>query len=147
VLHPDRYRAHDAPITVQFTETDGDILHEDTMGELELQVWRTVLRGGGEVLTDLAIGWGGDRLRVYGPQGDPALVLVTVWDDTTSARRFADGPAGRFAELARPGYRTRVDRIALDRRPAVRVVSAPEGWERWSRLPEARVLEPQEALR
>lgn len=137
ILHPERYQAGDAPIPVRFADSAPGVLHEDTMGELELQVWNAVLRGGGEVLTDLAIGWGGDRFRVYATPGGPALVLYTVWDDSVSARRFATGPARRYAELPKPGYRTTVDTLTLASRAAVRVVRAPEGWARWSDPPRA----------
>ncbi|MGE0553784.1 MAG: hypothetical protein AB7R55_10190 [Gemmatimonadales bacterium] len=139
ILHPDRYRAHDEPLPVRFEEPADGVLHEDTMGELEIQVWRTVLRGGGEVLTDLAIGWGGDRYRLYDSPVGPALVLYIAWDDSSSARRFADGPAARFAEEGRPGYRTTVARLTLDGHPVVRVVRAPEAWSRWADLPRVRV--------
>jgi len=140
ILHPDRYRAHDEPLAVRFAEPSDGVLHEDTMGELEIQIWRTILRGGGEVLTDLAIGWGGDRYRLYDSSVGPALVLYIAWDDSSSARRFADGPAKRFSEEGRTGYRTAVERLSLDGHPTVRVVRAPEEWSRWGDLPRARIV-------
>jgi hypothetical protein len=139
ILHPDRYRAGDAPVPVRFADSAAGVLHEDTMGELELQVWNTVLRGGGEVLTSLALGWGGDRFRVYDTPAGPALVLYTVWDDSVAARRFASGPARRYADQPRAGYRTAVDTLTLGGRPAVRVTRAPAAWDRWAALPAARV--------
>jgi hypothetical protein len=139
ILPPDRYSAGDEPVTVRFVEPADDVMHEDTMGELELQIWSTEIRGGGEVLTDIAIGWGGDRYRVLRTPDGPALVLQTVWDDSVSARRFATGPARRFADQPRPGYRTTVDTTTLGGRAGVRVVRAPTQWSRWSSLPEAVV--------
>jgi hypothetical protein len=139
ILHPDRYASGDEPVTVRFVEPADDVLHEDTMGELELQIWSTEIRGGGEVLTDLAIGWGGDRFRVLRTPDGPALILQTVWDDSVSARRFATGPARRFADQPRPGYRTTVDTMTLGGYAGVRVVRAPTQWSRWSSLPEAVV--------
>jgi hypothetical protein len=137
VLHPERYLRNDRPISVEFTESKEDVIHEDTMGELELQIWSTQMRGGGEVLTDLPLGWGGDRFRVYQTDLGPALVLYAVWDDSSSARRFTQGPAARFASHQRPGYRTRVDPLALDGRLATRIVRAPASWPRWTNLPKA----------
>ena len=139
ILHPDRYLANDRPIDVQFAEPrDAEVLHEDTMGEFELQIWATQMRNGGEVLTDLPMGWAGDRFRVYRTPAGPALVLSTVWDDSTAARRFAKLTATRFVNRPRPGYRTTADLLPLVVRPTVRIVRAPEAWARWSSLPALR---------
>ena len=139
ILHPDRYLANDRPIDVQFAEPrDAEVLHEDTMGEFELQIWATQMRNGGEVLTDLPMGWAGDRFRVYRTPAGPALVLYTVWDDSTAARRFAKLTATRFVNRPRPGYRTTADLLSLVGRPTVRIVRAPEAWTRWSSLPALR---------
>jgi hypothetical protein len=138
ILHPARYEKHDQPISVRFREGNDGVLYEDTMGEMEIQVLTAALRGGGEVLTDLPLGWGGDRFRVYRTATGPALVWHTVWDDSASARRFVTGAGQRFAARSRPGYRTTVEPESLDGRPAVRVVRAPTGWDRWARLPEAQ---------
>jgi hypothetical protein len=142
VIHPARYLKRDLPVPVAFVDGSEDVLHEDTMGELELQIWATELRGGGEVLAELPLGWGGDRFRVYRSADGPALVHYTVWDDSTSARRFATLAGTRFVARARRGYRTEVVQLEVGGRPAVRVVRAPEGWTRWNRLPEPRVDGP-----
>jgi hypothetical protein len=139
ILHPDRYLANDQPQTVEFTEArDGDVLHEDTMGEFELQIWATQMRNGTEVLTDLPIGWAGDRFRVYRTPAGPALVLYTQWEDSTAARRFATLTGTRFVSRSRPGYRTTAEMLPNEARPTVRVVRAPEAWTRWSSLPASR---------
>jgi hypothetical protein len=139
ILHPDRYLRNDRPLTVRFTDSTDTVLHQDTMGELELQIWSSAVRGGGEVQPDLAIGWGGDRYRVYQTPNGPALVLYTVWDDSVAARAFAAGPAARFTARPRPGYRTTSDQLELGGRFAVRIVRAPEQWALWSKLPEVEV--------
>ncbi len=140
ILHPDRYLANDGPVPLEFAEPrDGGVLHEDTMGELELQIWSAQLRGGGEVLDDLPLGWGGDRFRVYRTASGPALVLYTVWDDSTAGRRFATLTGSRFVDRSRVGYRTEVVALSLGGRSAVRIVRAPDGWDRWVSLPEARI--------
>jgi hypothetical protein len=141
VIHPDRYLGRDLPVSVAFADSAprDSVVHEDTMGELELQIWSAEMRGGGEVLTEVPLGWGGDRFRVYQTEGGPALVLVTVWDDSTAARRFAAGPAARFAARTKVGYRTAIDILSLGGRPAVRIVRAPDRWARWNELPAVRV--------
>lgn len=139
ILHPERYLAADQPKPVAFADSVGEVIHEDTMGELELQIWSTQLRGGGEVLDDFAIGWGGDRYRVYRTAEGPALVLYTAWDDSTAARRFATGTGARFRDRARPGYRTEVTQLGPEAGGMVRVVRAPDGWIGWGLMPAARV--------
>jgi len=135
ILHPDRYTAGDAPLTLRFADSTADVLFEDTLGELEVQVLATVVRGGGEVLTDAPIGWGGDRFRVYRSAGGPALVWYSSWDDASSAARFLGGPGARLLTRERAGYRTSVEGLAGAARPTLRVVIAPSAWERWSALP------------
>jgi hypothetical protein len=138
ILHPDRYAQGDAPVPVRFGEDAEAPLFEDTLGELEIQVLATVLRGGGEVLTGTPIGWGGDRFRVYRTAAGPALVWYTVWDDEASAARFMGGPGARLGERSRPGYRTAITRVTGASRPAVRTVIAPVGWARWGGIPALR---------
>ena len=77
-------------------DSTGDVIYEDTMGELEIQVFATVMRGGGEVLTSTPIGWGGDRFRVYRTPAGPALVWYLRWDDAQSAARFVGADSVRW---------------------------------------------------
>jgi hypothetical protein len=112
------------------------------MGELELAIWATEMRGGGEVLANESLGWGGDRVRVTTTPAGPALVLYTVWDDSTAARRFATGPGARFEGAPRPGYRTTVVRLVLDGRSMVRVIRAPIGWDGWAAPPRVELQSP-----
>lgn len=137
ILHPDRYAAGDQPVPVRFAGDSAGVLYEDTLGELEIQLLATQLRGGGEVLT-APIGWGGDRFRIYGTAAGPALVWVVVWDDARSAARFLGGPGARLAASTRTGYRVEVREAAGAARPAVQVVIAPAGWARWEALPAIR---------
>ena len=135
ILHPERYQSGDQPMAVAFADSSDGVLYEDTIGELEIQVLATVLRGGGEVLTEAPIGWGGDRFRVYRSEGGPALVWLIAWDDTQSAARFGGGVGTRLAARRRAGYRTLVEPVAGAARPTFRVVIAPEAWSGWARLP------------
>jgi hypothetical protein len=135
ILHPARYARGDTPVPVRFAEDAEAPLFEDTLGELEIQVLATILRGGGEVLTGSAIGWGGDRFRAYRTPGGPALVWYTVWDNEVDAARFLGGPGARLGARSRPNYRTSVTRVADAPRPTIRVVIAPVAWGRWGRIP------------
>jgi len=139
ILHPARYQAGDQPIRVRFADSSAtDFLYEDTLGEFEVQLVATVLRGGGEVLTQEPIGWGGDRFRVYRTPSGPALIWYSVWDDPASATRFQGGIGARLMARPRAAYRTAVDALAGAARPTVRVVIAPEAWTRWRSLPPLR---------
>lgn len=135
ILHPDRYARGDPPLPVRFDDDGEAPLFEDTLGELEIQILGTVLRGGGEVLTGGVLGWGGDRFRVYRTAAGPALVWYIVWDDERSAERFLGGPGMRLGERSRPGYRTSLTRVAAAVRPTIQVVIAPIGWTRSGKIP------------
>jgi len=137
ILHPDRYARGDQPIPVRFDDAEPP-LYEDTMGEREIQVLATVLRGGGEVLEDGALGWGGDRFRAYRTPGGPALVWYIAWDDAASAQRFMSAAGARLAQRQRAGYRSSVDSVAGSVQPTIRVVIAPVAWNRWNSVPALR---------
>lgn len=134
ILHPDRYERGDQPVPLRFDGAEKP-LYEDTLGEREIQLLATVLRGGGEVLADAGLGWGGDRFRVYRTPAGPALVWYVVWDDDAALERFMGSAGARLAERKRPGYRTAVTRVAGAPRPTIQVVIAPVSWTRWGSLP------------
>jgi hypothetical protein len=134
ILHVDRYARGDQPVPLRFDDAD-PALYEDTLGELDIQVLATVLRGGGEVLDDAPIGWGGDRFRTYRTPAGPALVWYIAWDDEAAAVRFMGGPGARLAARQRTGYRTTVTRVTGAPHPTTQIVIAPTGWPRWNSLP------------
>lgn len=134
ILHPERYNAGDMPIELVFADSATTPLHEDTLGEMELHILGSNLRGG-EVITSLAAGWGGDRYRVYDSPEGTALVWWTVWDSETSARRFRINVGNRLVAQGRPGYRVNADSSQVEGRPANRVVIAPTGWAGWDAVP------------
>ncbi len=135
ILHPDRYAAKDMPVVVRFTDDTTGVLHEDTFGEFEIAVLRSVLVGINEVPTQVAFGWGGDRMRLLASSEGAALVWVTVWDDSRVAARFKTQIADRLAARVRPGYRTTAEALDVGGKAGVRVVVAPTAWARWSALP------------
>ncbi len=139
ILHHNRYARGDTPLAVRFTGDTAGVFFEDTFGEYDIDILRASLAGSANVSSDTALGWGGDRLRVYHAAAGPALVWVTVWDTPADAGPFATTVAGPLARHPRAGYRIAVDSLHPAGRLATRVVVAPVGWEGWTRLPGVTV--------
>lgn len=139
VLHADRYARGDTPVIVRIGGDTSGVIFEDTFGEFSIETLRSVLSGAKSVRTDPAIGWGGDRLRVYRTPAGPALVWMTVWDEPRWAEQFRTQVAGPLAQHAREGYRILVEPQQLDGRAAVRIVIAPTAWTMWKALPVAKI--------
>ncbi len=141
ILHPDRYQSGDQPVRLAFDGDTTDVIQEDTFGEYEMLVLRSVLAGIDQVATDVPLGWGGDRMRVYRTGDGPALVWYSTWDTPAAAAQFNSRIASRLGRNVRAGYRTIVDEVPIGPRPGVRIVIAPEHWSRWSDLPAVRATE------
>jgi AcrR family transcriptional regulator len=139
ILHPDRYASGDKPITVRFIGDTAGVIFEDTFGEFDIELLRAQLIGATSVRTDPAIGWGGDRLRVYRSAAGPALVWVTVWDEPRYAAQFTAQVAGPLSQHPGAGNRTTVEPIQVAGRAGVRVVVAPTGWSGWKSLPQVEI--------
>jgi hypothetical protein len=137
VLHPDRYASGDRPVRIRFAGAAAGVILDDTFGEFDIELLRTQLDGGANVRTDPAIGWGGDRMRVYRSSDGPALVWVTVWDEPRYAEQFQREVAGPVSRTTRPGYRIGVEALQLRGKSAVRIVIAPVSWKSWKSLPAA----------
>lgn len=136
VLHPERYAAGDLPVHIRFADSSDAVMHEDTLGELELHILLAEWRGASEAGLDVPAGWGGDRYRVYrSPQG-PALVWYSVWDAGAVAERFLREAEARFGAAPRPGYTSTVRALEIGGRPGVRVVVGPTGWTVEGGLPK-----------
>jgi len=135
ILHPARYQTGDDPVRLRFTEDSAGVIHEDTFGEFETLVLRSALAGITAVATDLPIGWGGDRLRVYQGDDGPALVWYVVFDQPNYVENFTNRVVHGLRRLKRPGYRVAIDPVDVGEHPGVRVVIAPEEWDRWADLP------------
>jgi len=142
ILHPSRYGLGDAPLSIVLHPVQGEdhALYEDVLGEFEMRVLAAELTGTPEVSTALAIGWGGDRFRVYQSPEGPALVWYTAWDDSVSADRFRSGTAGALGRKRRLGYRLELSTQPISGHPGIRVVLAPARWARWKSLPTAEVV-------
>ena len=115
VLHPEKYDAGEAPVTVEIpTDTllsalgsGWTVTIQDTFGEAQTASWLRQSGVPAADATDAAAGWGGDRLAVLDGPGDSwAVVMRTAWDTEADAQAFeaaattaiakAGGPAGVF---------------------------------------------------
>ena len=138
ILFPDRYARGDTPMSLGFSPDTG-IVYEDVLGEGEIRVLLSQLAGSTQVRSRGPIGWGGDRYRVYTTPRGPALVWYVAWDDARSAERFVWGYGGKLRSTRRDGYRTRLENLELEGKPATLYVLAPEAWSGWNRIPKAYV--------
>jgi hypothetical protein len=139
ILYPDRYARRDVPVSIVLPAGTG-ILYEDVLGEGEIRVLMARLAGASEVKAGGPVGWGGDRYRVYQTPAGAALVWYVVWDDKRSADRFTWGYGGRLRATARKGYRTLLESLELEARPATLYVLAPDGWDGWGAVPRASLV-------
>ena len=106
VIHPDKYRAGEAPVAVDLPAGlaaglgDGwSLAYEDTLGELGLRTWLAQANAA-DAASAAAADWGGDRVGLYrGPDGAWAIALRTAWDDAAAAQRFASAAGPVVAEL------------------------------------------------
>ncbi len=147
ILHPDRYAAGDAPVSLAFQPTSaaiGSPRYEDDLGEFETRLlFEQLLDDTAEVQAPgLATGWGGDRYAVFGP-GRDVLVWYVVWDNALGADQFAAGLKRAWARRRTGGpadRRWRVERVTIDGRPGVRLIDALSRWEGWRQVPAVRIV-------
>jgi hypothetical protein len=100
VLHPERFAQRDPPERLRWPGARDalgkgyELLHEDTLGELEMGVYFGL--GSPEPVAKRAVaGWGGDRLYVYrSSEGKAAVLWLMSWDDEHEAVE-AEQAAGR----------------------------------------------------
>jgi hypothetical protein len=137
VLHPTHYPA-DAPVALRYADSTTEVQFEDTLGELESQVLLASLRGAAEATYDLALGWGGDRYRVYTTPAGPALIWYSVWDNAAQRNRFLASVGPGLHRQSRTGYRMTVDSVPWRGTPGIRMVVAPTTWAGWKALPQLR---------
>jgi hypothetical protein len=140
ILHPDRYQRGDAPLTVRFTDAASQVLHEDTMGEMELRILDGHLAGrDSRNESAVAYGWAGDRYRTVRTPEGPALVWYVVWDQPRGRDRWLEAGGAQLAAQRRSGYRHSVAPLEVDGRAATRVIIAPEKWTGWGSPPKVEI--------
>jgi hypothetical protein len=139
ILTPERYLKKDQPVTLRFS-SGPTRLYEDGLGELEIRILDSQLRGDVDVPKEIPpIGWGGDLYGVYQTAQGPAVIWYIVWDDAVSADRFMRGTGSRLRARERRGYRLDLARVEVGGKPATRFVTAPTGWAGWGDLPQAEL--------
>jgi hypothetical protein len=111
----------DEPTEIRFVQPAASAIYENTLGALELSILLEEHLGSRQAAT----GWDGDRYRVLDESGKQLLVWMSVWDDATSADRFAS--TYRAIAAKRPSRAVRVERLQTGGREAVWVVDAPRG--------------------
>lgn len=143
ILHPYRYGRGDRPVVLRFTAPEPHVLYEDVMGEFDLRVLAADLSHAGpsaEVTTPMALGWGGDRFRVYESPAGPAMVWYIAWDDAVSRFRFDNTTALRLEARRRLGYRLEVTPLELGAHPTTRIIIAPDKWLGWKEPAKVEVV-------
>jgi hypothetical protein len=134
IIHPHRFGAGDPPVTLRFAGPEQGVIYEDVFGEFDMRVLAMELADAAvtaEVTTPLAVGWGGDRFRIYDSPDGPAMLWYIVWDDETSRSRWL-AASGQRLETRRPlGYRLEIVPLHVAGRPASRITLAPEPWLGW----------------
>lgn len=139
ILHPERYLKGDRPLALRFEDGEDPVITEDVVGEFEIHLLGAQLVDGVTGGAPPAIGWGGDRYRVYRSDAGPALVWYIVWDDAESAAAFRAGTGARLAARRKPGWRATLEPLELDGLAATRYVWAPHAWAGWGDLPKVNV--------
>ena len=145
ILHPERYSAADVPTELAFDDAGADsVLWEDGLGEFETRLLLQQHLGDESEAALLATGWDGDRYRALRGTAGDALVWVSIWDDAATADRFHRGLERAWARFRAGGpaaRRSKVERLVIGGRAAVRLTDAPAGWSGWSRPVTVRILE------
>jgi hypothetical protein len=108
VLHPEKYTAREAPVTVPVPAdlatrlgAGWTVEFQDTFGEFGLRSWLQSV-GGIDAATASAAadGWGGDRVVLVADGATFALAIQTVWDTPGDATAFAAAAGTTRARLA-----------------------------------------------
>jgi hypothetical protein len=106
IMHSDKYYSHEAPVAVTLDDLSSALgsgfanVYQQTMGELNMQVLAT---GGEKPPVDIpglpaqwphsevAAGWGGDRLNMYEDAASGAWLIdwQTAWDTQADADEFS----------------------------------------------------------
>ncbi len=124
VLWPDKIGGEtlDMPTELEL-EVDGEVLYENTLGQMELEIFLAEHLGPGAKI--LASGWDGDRFALVAvPDAEPGLLWSSVWDSAGQRDRFAEGLRSFLDRLPAPAT---LDTVDMEGRPGVVLrVGAPE---------------------
>ncbi len=99
IIHPEKYEAGEQPVDVALPSdlasrmgSGWSVSLEDTLGELQIDLWlKNAFGAGVPGATEAAAGWGGDRIAVLeGGDGHWAIALKTNWDSSTDLEQFRE---------------------------------------------------------
>ncbi len=114
VLHPERFVRRDAPLRLRLDDAKSALgegyalLHEDTLGELELSVYFGQT-GSERAAQRAAEGWGGDRLYAYRAADQSVAILwLAVFDDESEAKEGMEAAVRVRAAAPEPARVTHV---------------------------------------
>ena len=134
ILDPERAARGDQRLYITFVGADPAV-YGDVLGAMETRILLAEGRGQVGLAAPAILGWGGDRFELYdNPKGE-ALVWIIAFDAPPARDRA--GVALTNWPPARAGYRSAIDRLEVSGKAALRLTVAPEGWMRWSSLPNA----------
>lgn len=137
IMHPERYRHGDEPVTLRFPSATW---YDDDLGEFGSRMLLTQLSGSETLGSAGALGWGGDRYGIFAADSAKALVWWSVWDTPRAADRFADLLRKQWPHRQdAAGRRWTVTRQDIDGHAGVRLVDAPAMWAGWRNIPSVRV--------
>lgn len=115
--------------------SSGSVRYENTLGEFQTRVYLNEQLNDQNAAIRGAAGWAGDRYQVVDMPGGPAMVWVSVWDNTVDAAQFFDllsqTADHRFGKSTAHGTWTRgtrtvtVTQVQVQGRPAVLYVDTP----------------------
>ena len=142
IIHPEKYRDADRPVTLRFVESvgAGAVVYEDTWGEFTTRIVLAELTGSESMGNAGARGWDGDRYAIFETDDGHALVWWSVWDSVQAAEKFARMVERSWPEKrVQPGRRWTLRRTTVEGVPAVVLVDAPVGWSGWETVPAVAV--------
>lgn len=142
LLHTEKLlEQRDSPTPVGVANAAGEwrLRYAGDLGELELRIYFEEHLGNAPLAARAAAGWDGDAYAVLVRETDLALVWYTVWDSEQDAEEFVDayrtafmarfGGPGGADHLVGQGREARIERLAHEGVPVVRVVETPPGSE------------------
>nr|WP_206204956.1 DUF4157 domain-containing protein [Thermococcus sp. M39] len=88
VMNPEMYLSYTLPENVSLSVRNGEVIHEDTMGEFYVYLLLLVHNYEEKEAKKIADGWRGDKLILS--QNSTSLILIwkTAWKDDISAEKF-----------------------------------------------------------
>jgi len=125
-----------APLRVTLPKpATGTVRYENTLGEFQTRVYLNEQLNDQNAAIRGAAGWAGDRYQVIDMPGGPAMVWISVWDNSVDAAQFVDllsqtadhrfGKSAAHRTWTRGTRTVTVTPVQVQGRPAVLYVDTP----------------------